>query len=287
MPELPEVETIKNDLEKKILKKKIIQVEVKLPRLVRGKVKEFKQTLSSNAFVKINRIGKLLVFELEKGDKQMLLHLKMTGQLIYCQGEKVIAGGHSDGNDPTELPNKHTRVIFKFSDQSRLFFNDLRTFGYLRLVNAKEYEKELEKYGLAPLAKEFSLDKFREVFKRRKTSIKAVLLNQALIAGVGNIYADEILFMAKVRPDRRANTLRKPEIARIYKAVKAVLRRAIKHRGTTFNNYVDANGNQGNFIRLLKVYGREKKKCLRCRTGVIKKIKVAGRGTRYCPGCQK
>ena len=148
-------------------------------------------------------------------------------------------------------------------------------------------ENIIEKYGLEPLDKNFTAAALYDIVKGRQAPIKAILLNQALIVGIGNIYADEILFAAGIRPSRRARTLTIVEIERIYKAAKAVLRQAIKYRGTTFNNYVDADGNQGNFMKLLKVYGREKKKCLRCRTGVIKKIKVAGRGTRYCPRCQR
>lgn len=287
MPELPEVETIRRDLVKKILCQKIIAVEVRLPRLVRGGVKEFKQVLINNTFTDINRIGKLMVFSLKQGNKQILLHLKMTGQLIYCQDRKVIAGGHSLPKLQGGLPSKHSRIIFTFSDGSQLFFNDMRTFGYTELADKERVENIRKKYGQEPLSRNFTEKVLHGIIRGRKVRVKAILLDQALIAGIGNIYADEILFAAKVRPDRRANTLKKAEIARIYKAIKVILRKAIKCRGTTFNDYVDASGNQGNFIKLLKVYGREKKKCLECRTGVIKKIKLAGRGTRYCPQCQR
>lgn len=287
MPELPEIETIKNDLEKKIIGKEIANVTVNLPGMVRGGLKELRSVLYGNNFKDLKRAGKLLIFILAKSKKYLLIHLKMTGQLIYRQGKTVVVGGHSLPNIQNGLPNKHTRIILKFKDGSQLFFNDLRTFGYMQLVNEQELNEVLKKYGAAPLTREFSSAYLQKILKNRTAPIKAILLNQSIIAGIGNIYADEILFQARVKPSRRASTLKKSEIKAIAKATKAVLKKAIKYRGTTFNNYVDANGNKGGFIKYLKVYQREGEKCLRCKQGTIVKAKIAGRGTRYCNRCQK
>ncbi|MFH0892413.1 MAG: bifunctional DNA-formamidopyrimidine glycosylase/DNA-(apurinic or apyrimidinic site) lyase [Candidatus Falkowbacteria bacterium] len=304
MPELPEVETIKNDLRKRILSaqggsasggdQKISAVSVLLARTVKNREREFKKTLIGNRFVEINRVGKLMIFELARGGGFLLAHLKMTGQLIYQypspmqeRGGKSswLAGGHSDNIAIKVLPNKHTRVFLEFSDGSRLFFNDMRTFGYMKIVNAEELAAIKEKFGPEPLDKKFDGVFLKNLLKKRKTNIKALLLNQALVAGLGNIYADETLFRAGVLPSRSADTLTDAEIKKIALAAKAVLLSGIKYRGTTFNSYVDADGHKGDFVRRLKVYGRAGKKCVRCGATVMK-IKVAGRGTSYCPVCQ-
>jgi formamidopyrimidine-DNA glycosylase len=286
MPELPEVETIKNDLRKKILRKKITAVTVKLTRIVKNDPKTFKRTLNGNSIIDIDRVGKLMIAKLKHGSRFLLMHLKMTGQLIYCRGETVIAGGHSLPKIQGCLPNKYSRVIFAFADGSHLFFNDMRTFGYLKLADREELERIKERFGLDPLSPGYNFATLNEIIKKRHTGIKAVLLQQPVIAGIGNIYADEILFEAGVRPNRPADRLKKDEIEKIVRASKKVLTKAIKYRGTTFNDYVDADGNQGNFMKRLKVYGHEGERCQRC-GGVIGKMKVAGRGTRWCPRCQK
>ena len=290
MPELPEVETIKNDLKQKILKKKIKRVDLRLKKIVKSPVKNFVLDLEKNSFKNIERRGKLLMFDLSQKDKYLLIHLRMTGQLIYQKDKKVIAGGHSDNgknNNIIDLPNRHTHLIFHFSDKSQLFFNDLRQFGVVKIANEKELEKIINNLGAEPLEKSFSLKKFRGLIKNKKGNIKAFLLNQKYIAGIGNIYADETLFEAGILPSRKIDSLKDQEIKKLHQAVKKILKKAVKYRGTSFNDYVDANGNKGNFLRLLKVYGREKEKCLRCKKGVIQKTKVAGRGTRYCDKCQK
>ena len=286
MPELPEVETIRKDLSRLIINKKINKVQVSLERIVKPNAKIFSNILVNNKFTRIERVGKLLIFKLERGKKYLLVHLKMTGQLIYQKNKKIIAGGHSDNSEINKLPNKFTRVIFKFFDGGELFFNDVRTFGYLKIVEQKELEKIKSKFGIEPMTENFRFEDFEKIIKMRKTNIKAILLNQQLISGIGNIYADEILFSAKIRPNRIANTLNKKEIKNTFDATGKITKNAIKYRGTTFNNYLDANGNKGNYVKFLKVYQREGEKCEKCRS-IIKKTKVAGRGTRYCPKCQE
>jgi len=287
MPELPEVETIKKDLSILIINKKIKKIEISLKRIVKHDPKVFAKILVGNKFTRIERIGKLLIFGLANYKKYLLIHLKMTGQLIYQKNDKIIPGGHSDNIEIEKLPNKFTRVIFNFFDGSKLFFNDARTFGYLKIVDEKELESVKNRFGIEPLTEKFKLVDFEKIIKSRKTNIKAVLLNQQLISGIGNIYADEILFLAKVKPDREANKLIKKEIKNIFEATGKIIKNAIKYRGTTFNDYLDANGNKGNFVKFLKVYQKEGSMCLVCKKEKIKKAKVAGRGTRYCPECQK
>ncbi|MFH1326414.1 MAG: bifunctional DNA-formamidopyrimidine glycosylase/DNA-(apurinic or apyrimidinic site) lyase [Candidatus Falkowbacteria bacterium] len=295
MPELPEVETIRKDLFRKILNKKIKDVAIKKPRLVKSGAIKFKKELIGNVFKKINRRGKLLYIKLQTG-KFLLIHLKMTGQLIYQKGRQVIAGGHGQPKID-ELPNKFSHIIFTFNDNSQLFFNDMRQFGYMKIIDKDELEKVLADYGAEPLDKEFTLVRFREILHGKKISIKQLLLNQKFIAGIGNIYADEICFYAKVKPSRAIFSLSESEIKKLYQGCKKIIKQAIAKRGTTFNNYRDANGNKGSFIKFLKVYGRAGEVCKRCqpkagaprahKTGVIKKIKQGGRGTHYCNKCQE
>jgi len=285
MPELPEVETIRKDLNSYLLKKTIKDVVIKKPKLVRGDKISFKKNLKNNSFTNIDRIGKLLIFHLSSG-KFLLIHLKMTGQLIYQKDKIIIKGGHSDQKINLNLPHKHTHLIFVFSDNSNLFFNDLRQFGYLEIVSQSELEIIKNKYGINPLAKSFNSQKLGNLTKSRRTSIKNILLNQNLIAGIGNIYADEACWLAKILPSRPANSLTKSELDKLVKSLKTILKKSIKHRGTTFNNFRDATGKSGNFLKFLKVYHRQNKPCSRCHQKIIRK-KIASRGTHFCSFCQK
>lgn len=291
MPELPEVETIRQDLVNFVIHKKIRKMTIRDRKVIKNNKNVFRKLVNED-FDSISRIGKLLIFEINK-DLFLLVHLKMTGQLVYCSGDRCVAGGHSLSSEEKipgigdKLPNKYTRVMIEFNDQSTLYFNDLRKFGYLRIVNSEELNIIKETFGIEPLTKNFTLENFRKVFKNRKTNIKALLLNQKLIAGIGNIYADEILFEAQIKPSRKAKSLTQKEIETIFNSTQIIIKSAIKYRGTTFNNYIDSQGKTGNFSKLLKVYGRQGKKCIRCKKSVITKEKLAQRGTSYCKNCQK
>ncbi len=292
MPELPEVETIRRDLRDRVLNKKIKQVEVLAAKSVWPAPKKFVSLLTGQRLTAIDRIGKLLIFSLSDKKTYLLVHLKMTGQLIYAFHNKLVAGGHSlkaqslMGYIGGGLPNRSTRVYLVLSDNSRLFFNDQRRFGYLKLVDQSSLEKIKSKYGIEPLTPGFTAANFSLAIKGRSKNIKALLLDQSLISGLGNIYADEALFAAGIRPTRRASSLTQSEVKRLYGVIEGLIEKAIKYRGTTFNNYLDAQGNKGSFVAKLAVYGRSKELCLKCQ-GPIKKIKVAGRGTHFCPNCQK
>lgn len=291
MPELPEVETIRRDLGA-LVGKKIIALNIISPKTASHPAAFFKKMLVGKKLINIERRGKLLIFVFP-GDLFLLIHLKMTGQLIFQSKTKKIVGGHSLAAGSYEksvggkLPNKHTRAIFYFSGGGELFFNDLRKFGYLKLVDREELKKIIEKnYGPEPLTPEFTISRFKEILKGKKTNIKAVLLNQKFLAGLGNIYADESLFAAGIRPMRPANKLTAEEIAKLFKEINKLIKKAIAYRGTTFSNYVDSKGQKGNFSQHLMVYGRGGKPCVICGEP-ISKVKVAGRGTHYCPNCQK
>ncbi|MFZ4631639.1 MAG: DNA-formamidopyrimidine glycosylase [Patescibacteria group bacterium] len=291
MPELPEVETIRRDLGA-LLGKKIIKFELVYQKTASHSAAFFKKVLLNQKLININRRGKLLILSFENG-YFLLIHLKMTGQLIYQSKKIKLVGGHSlssgsyEKSVGGELPNKHTRAILYFSGGGILFFNDLRKFGYLKLVKQDELDEILKNnYGPEPLTDEFTFENLKNVLRNRRINIKAALLNQKLVSGLGNIYVDEVLFAAGVLPSREAKSLKIEEIKLVIKEANRIIKRAIEYRGTTFSNYVDSEGKKGNFSQYLKVYGRGSKPCLVCGQAIIK-TKLAGRGTHYCSNCQK
>lgn len=290
MPELPEAQTIKTGLKTKVINKKIKKITARDKKVVKNS-QDIIKNLESQKFVAIERLGKLLVFK-TSNSKYLLIHLKMTGQLIYKKQEEIIAGGHPFDLKVSnlwggDLPNKYSKLIIEFSDNSKLFFNTIRRFAYAKLLTSEEQLKELkDNFGIDALSFNVSFSKFKELFSNIKTNIKAFLLNQKKIAGLGNIYVDEILFVSEIRPNRKVNSLSSEEIYRIYKNIKPILRKAVKYKGTTFSNYADAEGKSGGYSRFLKVYGQEGKNCPECK-GKIKKKTIAGRGTHFCPKCQK
>jgi formamidopyrimidine-DNA glycosylase len=292
MPELPEVETIRRDVVNKLLNKKIIKVESGYKKIIKTNFKIFKKFLVNNYFRKADRIGKLLILEIGDKENFLLIHLKMTGQIIYTDKHELFAGGHSVGNNKKiagvgdSLPNKHSHVIFNFQDGSKMYFNDMRKFGYLKIVNKKELGTIKAGYGIEPMTKEFNFGNLKERLKNKKTTIKAFLLNQKQVSGLGNIYVDEILFMAKVKPDRLAGKLKTQEIKDIIKYSDKILKKSIEYRGTTFSNYVDTGGKKGNYTKFLKVFGRTGEVCPGCKKELIVKKKIAGRGAHFCPKCQ-
>jgi len=296
MPELPEVETIVRDLNKKLKNKQIKELEAKDPKALLFSLAEFNK-LAKNLVVKeVRRRAKMIIIKFtskhtpnpsQEGNIYLVIHLKMTGQLVYQSGKQVIAGGHPIKNIGKELPNKFTRAIFKFADSSKLFFNDVRRFGWIKLVNRNELAEITEKHGIEPLSKDFSLEKFKQILaSKQNTTIKQAIIDQEKIVGLGNIYADEALFAAGIKPMRKVKSLQQTEIKNLWQAIPKILKYAIKHRGTTFNDYVDAKGEVGNFIKYLKVYGRAGEKCKNCQN-IIQKTKLAGRGTHWCEKCQK
>ena len=285
MPELPEVETIRQDLRKKILGKKINDFVFTKKARLNKTTKFFVDFFVGNHFAEIDRIGKLIIFVLPDEKHVLLVHLKMTGQLIYKKDDKIIPGGHSDVST-VDVPNKHTHVQFHFEDGSKVFFNDIRRFGYLSLETIEKLEKIKSKYGIEPLTDNFTWENFAKIFAGKKSTIlKALLLNQQIISGLGNIYVDETCFDAGIRPDRRVNTLTLAELKKLFASIKKIIKKAVEERGTTFNNYLDADGKKGSFVKFLKVYGRGGEECVKCKS-ILTKTKIGGRGTVYCEKCQ-
>ncbi len=286
MPELPEVETIRQGLRQNILGQNIISIEVKKTNIVKNPKKYFVDFLQNQHFVDVSRVGKLLIFHLQNKDYFLLIHLKMTGQLIFQDKKQTLAGGHS-GPKISDLPNKYSHVIFHFASDVKLFFNDLRQFGYLKIVNGQDKEKIVSQFGIEPLQANFTYQNFLKIFKNKRIAVKTLLLNQKLIAGLGNIYVDEVCHQAGVLPQRLVNTLTEEDIKKLFTASQQIIKKAIAKRGTTFSDYRDTEGKTGNFSQYLKVYGRGGEICLTCRQNNLKKIKLNGRGTVFCEKCQK
>ena len=265
MPELPEVETIKTDLQKIILGKKIIRVDIHNPKVIRQPLPAtFKSSLEGLSIKHILRRGKLLVLELSNG-KFLTVHLKMTGQL-------VIPGG-----------GKSSRVAFVLNGGMILDFNDQRLFGELRLVNDWKKLEFVQRLGPEPF--DLTPADFKDMLLKRKTEIKPLLLDQSFISGIGNIYAAEILFRAKINPQRPAQSLVKKEQLVLYGEMQKVLKSAIKHGGSSVDDYVRVSGKNGDYARFHRVYGREGKPCFIC-SSPVKRIAQGGRGTYFCPKCQ-
>ncbi len=293
MPELPEVETVRRDLQKYIVGAGFRSVKIIDFKNVAPGAAFLAKFLPGKKVAAVRRRGKLLILDLADTDEYLLLHLKMTGQLIFIGGDKKMAGGHSlsDASFAAavggELPNKFTRAYFEFDNGGCLFFNDLRKFGYIKLVDGKSLDKILaDNYGPEPLDRALDFHYLQAMLAKRQAPIKAVILNQKLIAGLGNIYADESLFIAGIKPDRSASSLKSAEIEKLQAAMADIIKRAIKARGTTFRNFVDGQGRKGNFVAQLQVYQRQGQACPQCGRN-LQKMKVAGRGTHYCQYCQK
>jgi formamidopyrimidine-DNA glycosylase len=266
MPELPEVETIKRDLEKVILGKKITEVCVHNPKIIREPgLAAFKKGLTGTVIKKILRKAKVLILELSSG-KSLVMHLKMTGQLVYPGG------------------SKNSRVAFHLSGGKILDFNDQRLFAELRLLDDWRSLKFIQSLGPEPA--DLSLQQFKEILNKKKAAIKPLLMDQRFISGIGNIYASEILFQAKIRPWRRANELKDKEKELLFKAINDILKAAILHGGSSVDDYVRVSGEKGGYLKYHKVYGRAGKPCAVCKT-TVQKINQGGRGTYFCPKCQK
>lgn len=288
MPELPEVETLRRELHGFLKGKKITAVEVLWPKLVAPLTPtKFKRELVGQTIKEIKRSAKVLIIDLV-GPQSLLFHLKMTGQLIIVPttGPKII-GGHPAVEDENVLPNKHTRLIITFTDHSKLYFNDLRKFGWAKLANDQQVKNVISGHGPEPLSKDFSPNFLSQLFKHYPNrSLKQILMDQKLIAGIGNIYADESCFLAGLKPERQAKTVSQTKIKELQEKIVEVLKHSIAKKGTSARDYRRSNGQPGGFVPYLYVYGRGGSPCKKCGT-ILKKIKHHGRGTVYCPMCQK
>lgn len=305
MPELPEVETVVRELRPRLKNKKISKVEVRLSKIVSlgsktvsnirqhslSKAKKFAAVLKNKEITDVKRRAKLIIIDLS-GRYALLVHLKMTGQLIFLDKKRLqrkIKLLNLETFQPVSLPSKWTHVIFYFTDGSKLFFNDLRQFGYLKLVADNEIDqvKELAEFGPEPLVTNFTIVNFvTKLDQRPKMKLKPFLMDQKLVAGIGNIYSDEILFFAKLKPTRTVRSLIQSEQARLFKGIKTILARAVKKAGSSVGDFVRPSGDWGKYGLYHKVYGRSGMKCFRCGT-MIKSLKLGGRTGSFCPKCQK
>lgn len=274
MPELPEVETVKRSLEKKLIGLTITGVEIFMPKIIRDPAPDkFAAEVTGSKISRLGRRGKYLLIHLT-GEKVLIIHLRMTGRLVY-----------SEPADP--LP-RHTHVVFRLSNDRELRFIDMRQFGRVQLSTVRYLGqvKGLKDLGPEPLGEEFSRDFLRRELKRKRVRIKSLLLDQTFLAGLGNIYADEALHRARINPKRMACTLTPREIANLYRSIVEVLQEGIENRGTSIRDYVDGDGRTGSYQALLRAYNREGQKCLHCGTPITR-LKVGGRSSYFCPTCQK
>jgi len=266
MPELPEVETIKRELTTKILGKKILDIKINQPKVIKEpSLNEFKKELIGQVPEKIIRKAKVLIIEF-KQDKFLIIHLRIAGWLLY---------GKED---------EKARVIFKLAGGKCLNYMDSRLLGELRLRKDYRDLKFIKELGPEPF--DLSLAKFREIIKSKKTRIKVLLMDQKIISGIGNIYAQEALFLSKILPQRQACSLSDKETNVLYEKIIATLNTAIKYKGSSVDSYRDVEGEKGGMEKLLKVYGRQNEPCFIC-NNPVKKIALGGRGTCFCPRCQK
>ncbi|MBR2803075.1 bifunctional DNA-formamidopyrimidine glycosylase/DNA-(apurinic or apyrimidinic site) lyase [Candidatus Saccharibacteria bacterium] len=290
MPELPEVETIRRGLNDFIIREKLTDTDILCE-------KSFKGDPTTGTVTDIRRFGKAIVIDLDN-DKSLLIHLRMTGQLIFDSNKAIVqsagplqtryAAGHPSENFVATLPNKQTRVVLHFSNGT-LYFNDQRKFGFIKVLPTAEVEQDA---FIKKLAKEpwvTTPDEFYEKLQHHKNSlIKATILDQTIICGLGNIYADESLFAAKIHPTRRSGTLTREEAEKLLLAARDVMDESIASGGSTMATYVKADGTRGDYLdKFAQVFHREGQLCPRCHKTKIIKIRVAGRGTHICPHCQR
>jgi formamidopyrimidine-DNA glycosylase len=288
MPELPEVETIRAGLIKYLPGRVVADVWHDWHKSFPNAPADVARFLVNAEIINVRRRAKVLIIDFSSG-YSLVIHLKMTGQLVFQgQGERFGAG-HPTDSLIKELPDKSTHVILDFKDDSKLFFNDQRKFGWMRLLPTVEIPEIdfMKTVGPEPLDDDFTVDKFIERLLTRKNSpIKAVLLDQKVLAGVGNIYADESLWAAKIHPATLVNQVSRMKLVALYKDLRDVLNLSIKKGGSTDRSYVDAKGKKGSYLSFAQVFRRQGQPCPRCGTEIIK-IRVAGRGTHICPRCQK
>jgi formamidopyrimidine-DNA glycosylase len=287
MPELPEVETISRGLARLLPGRVVASVDFDWPKSFPNAQADVDQFLVGASVVKVARRAKVLLIELSS-KYSLVIHLKMTGQLVFRAPGESFGAGHPSESLVGELPDKSTRVTLEFSDGSQLFFNDQRKFGWMRLMPTAEVVNLdfFRKVGPEPLAADFTWQILKERLARRKnTSIKAALLDQTVIAGVGNIYADESLWGAKIHPATLVKNLSDEQVRTLYEELVFVLTLAIEKGGSTDKNYVSAEGKRGSYLSFARVFRRQGQPCPRC-GHIIEKIRVAGRGTHVCPHCQ-
>lgn len=287
MPELPEVETVRSGLVRLIVGKQVANVTHDWPKSFQGAPSDVRRFLHGAHVTDVRRRAKVLLIDLDTG-YSLVIHLKMTGQMVYV-GEQRFGAGHPNDSLINQLPDRSTRVIFTFHDQTTLYFNDQRKFGWVKLMPTIEIPNIdfFQKVGPEPLSPAFTWQVLWDRMQRRKNSnIKAVLLDQTILAGIGNIYADEGLWGARIHPETLVKDVSKSQIKRLHQELQFVLSLAIEKGGSSNHTYINAEGKKGSYMDFARVFRREKLPCPQCGTTIIK-TRVAGRGTHTCPQCQR
>lgn len=287
MPELPEVETVRVGLQGLLPGRSIAAETHDWPKGFPNSPADVSAFLLGAHITQVRRRAKVLLIDLSTS-YSLVIHLKMTGQLVFRSKAAAFGAGHPNHSLVGELPDNSTRVTFTFIDGSHLFFNDQRKFGWVRLMPTAEVENLdfFKKVGPEPLAADFTAEQFAGRLSRRaKSGIKAVLLDQTVVAGIGNIYADESLWAAKIHPETRVQDIPPAAITTLFTNLRRILLLSIQKGGSTDRNYVDAEGKKGSYLTFAKVFRREGQACERCGATIIK-LRVAGRGTHICPVCQ-
>lgn len=274
MPELPEVETIRRDLNKELKRRKIIRLKFyDWGKMLKPSPEALAKAIKGKKIREIDRRAKLLLIHLDDPGTTIAIHLKMTGQLFVRK--------------PTDSPDRFTHVIIELDNGEELRFNDLRKFGFMKVIeNKAELGKLLSEFGPEPFTPEFTFKTFKDIVTKSARSIKVVIMDQGKISGVGNIYADEALWRAKIHPETPAEGLDDQKLKKLFDAILFVLKEGIKDRGTSVDQYLDVYSEKGNHAKNLKVFRQNGEPCPRCGRR-IQKIKVGGRGTHFCPACQK
>lgn len=288
MPELPEVETVRIGLSQLLPGKQIAAVWHDWPKSFPNAPADVDAFLMGAKIREVKRRAKVLLIELSS-KYSLVIHLKMTGQLVYRDAGQRFGAGHPNASLVGDLPDKSTRVILDFTDGAKLYFNDQRKFGWVRLLPTAEVPNIdfFRKVGPEPLAADFTAQQFAERLQRRQNAaIKAALLDQTIIAGVGNIYADESLWCAKIHPSTTIKNIAQNQLNTLFMCLQGVLNLSIEKGGSTDKNYVNAKGQRGSYLSFANVFRRQGQPCPRCSTTIVK-LKIAGRGTHICPTCQK
>jgi formamidopyrimidine-DNA glycosylase len=288
MPELPEVETVRLGLARLLPGRQIAKVDFDWPKSFPNAEANVREFVINASITAVKRRAKVLSIELST-NYSLVIHLKMTGQLVFRGSNEKFGAGHPSQSLVGNLPDRSTRVTLTFSDGSQLFFNDQRKFGWMKLVPTPEVMDLdfFQKVGPEPLSDDFTWQIMRDrLMKRSNTNVKAALLDQTVLAGVGNIYADESLWGAKIHPATLVKQLLAVQFHNLYDELVFALKLAIEKGGSTDKNYVNAEGKRGNYLNFARVFRREGQACPRCGT-IIEKTRVAGRGTHLCPTCQR
>lgn len=287
MPELPEVETVKRGLVRLLIGHRILKVSHNNPKSFPNAPGDVEQFLVGSKVIDVRRRAKVLMIDLSS-NYTLVIHLKMTGQIVY-RGASSFGAGHPNDSLIGELPDRSTRVEFELDRAAKLFFNDQRKFGWVRLMPTIEVPNIdfMKKVGPEPLEDSFTATEFIQRLERRKnTTIKAAILDQTVVAGIGNIYADESLWGARIHPATRVKDVSVAKLKKLFTEVRFVLNLSIEKGGSTDKNYVNAEGKRGSYIDFARVFRKEGMPCPRHPDVLIQKIKVAGRGTHICPRCQ-